>query len=129
MGGGPRLRTGMRGLPDDLRDDARAWAVQTAQDQGLGPKVSGEVLASVALLFETSSGPPDGRKPGVVKPVQSGSAGGATYAGSVFNGLDQLTLSGFGPWPGIAAGQTITGPGVQAGTTVSSQATRSRTCA
>jgi len=54
----------------------RTWAEQTAQAQGLGPRVgSGEVLASVALLFERRSDAPDGRQPRVVKPVQSGAAG------------------------------------------------------
>ena len=66
----------MRGLPDDLRAAAHAWAEQTAQAQGLGPRVAaGEVLASVALLFAPGSDPPDGRQPRVVKAVQAGAAG------------------------------------------------------
>lgn len=83
----------MRGLPDDLRAAAHAWAEQTAQAQGLGPRVGADaVLASVALLFAPGSGPPDGRQPRVVKPVQAGAAG--AHVQVVEHGGDDLLLPG-----------------------------------
>jgi hypothetical protein len=71
MGGRRRLPTGMRGLPDDLRDAARAWAEQTAQEQGLGPTVAGgDVLHRVVVLLDGKrSGAPDRRQTGGVELV------------------------------------------------------------
>jgi hypothetical protein len=64
------------GLDDDLRAAAHRWAEETAQAQGLGPKVDGEVLASVALLLGAKgSGAPDGIEPGRVELVEAASAG------------------------------------------------------
>jgi hypothetical protein len=83
----------MRGLPDELRAAARAWAEQTAQAQGLGPRVgAGEVLVSVALLFAPGSGPPDGRKTRVVEPVETSPAGADDQV--VEHGRDDLLLPG-----------------------------------
>jgi hypothetical protein len=64
------------GLDDDLRAAAHRWAEETAQAQGLGPTVDGEVLASVALLLGAKgSGAPDRGKPGRVELVETGPAG------------------------------------------------------
>jgi hypothetical protein len=65
------------GLDDDLRAAAHRWAEETAQAQGLGPKVDGEVLASVAVLLgaEGSSGAPDRIEPGRVELVEAASTG------------------------------------------------------
>lgn len=66
----------MPGLADDLRATAHSWAKEGAEAQGLGPKVGGEVLASVALLLGAKgSGAPDGAQAGVVelaRPAHSG---------------------------------------------------------
>jgi hypothetical protein len=71
-----RPRIGVRGLADDLRAVARTWAEETAQAQGLGPKVNGEVLASVALLLGAEgSGAPDGGKARGVELVEPAPAG------------------------------------------------------
>ena len=66
----------MPGLDDDLRAAAHRWAEETAQAQGLGPKVEGELLASVALLLGAKgSGAPDRIEPGRVELVEAASAG------------------------------------------------------
>lgn len=67
----------MSELADDLRAAAHRWADETAQAQGLGPKVNGEVIASVALLLgaKGSSGAPDGGEPGRVELVEAAPAG------------------------------------------------------
>lgn len=62
----------MRGLPDELRDRAHAWAERSARDQGLGPTVAeGDVLNAVAVLLGVRSGPPDRGQAGVVEAVVS----------------------------------------------------------
>ncbi len=82
----------MRGLAEDLRQAAHGWAEQTAQEQGLGAKVSGEVLASVALLLSGGSGPPDGRQARVVELVQPPPAGANENV--IEDGCDDLLLAG-----------------------------------
>lgn len=83
----------MRGLPDDLRDRARAWAERSAQAQGLGPTVAeGEVLRSVVVLLDGGrSGPPDRLKPGVVEAVVATPGGGDDQV--VEDGGDDLLLA------------------------------------
>jgi len=83
----------MRGLPDDLRAAIRAWAEETAQAQGLGPKVGAAgVLASLVPLFESRSDAPDGRQPRVLKPVETAFAGADGEV--VEDGADDLLLPG-----------------------------------
>ncbi len=66
----------MPGLADDLRANAHRWAEESAQAQGLGPTVSGEVLASVALLLGANrSGTPDGAQARVVERARPAHAG------------------------------------------------------
>ncbi len=68
----------MSGLPDDLREQARAWAEQTAAAQGFPARVeSAEVLRSVAVLLggadagSEGSSPPDRRQPRRVEAVEA----------------------------------------------------------
>lgn len=76
-GGWGLPRTGVPGLADDLRAAAHSWAEEGAQAQGLGPKVGGEVLASVALLLgaKGSSGAPDGAQARVVELARTAHSG------------------------------------------------------
>lgn len=82
----------MRGLADDLRAVAHTWAEETAQAQGLGPKVDGEVLAAVALLLGAKgSGAPDRGKAGGVELVEPASAGADDNV--IEDGGDDLLLA------------------------------------
>lgn len=66
----------MRGLPDELRERAHAWAERSAQEQGLGPTVAeGEVLRAVAVLLGALSGAPDGGQAALVETVVARPAG------------------------------------------------------
>jgi hypothetical protein len=81
------------GLDDDLRSAAHRWAEETAQAQGLGPRVDGEVLASVAVLLgaKGSLGAPDRVEPGRVELVEAASAGADDDV--IEDGSDDLLLA------------------------------------
>lgn len=67
----------MSGLPDDLREQARAWAEETAVAQGFPARVDRpDVLRSVAVLLgaddvRVNSGAPDRRQPRRVEAVEA----------------------------------------------------------
>ena len=83
----------MPGLDDDLRAAAHRWAEETAQAQGLGPRVDGEVLAFVAVLLgaKGSSGAPDRGESGRVELVEAASAGADNDV--IEDGGDDLLLA------------------------------------
>lgn len=83
----------MPGLADELRALAQAWADRTASEQGLGGKVDGEPLASVALLLgaEVSSAP-NGRQARVVELARPPHTGG-TDDQVIKHGGDDLLLA------------------------------------
>jgi hypothetical protein len=86
------------GLPDTLRQQARAWAEETAAAQGFPVRVErAEVLRSVAVLLGSdqareSSGAPDGRKPRRVEAVEAPPAW--TNDDMIEDGGDDLLLPG-----------------------------------
>jgi hypothetical protein len=84
----------MRGLPDDLRDRAHAWAERSAQAQGLGPTVEeGAVLRSVATLLDRKrSGAPDRGQPGLVELVVARPSGANDQV--IEDGSDDALLPG-----------------------------------
>ena len=67
----------MSGLPDSLREQARAWAEATATAQGFPARVERpDVLRSVAVLLGSEkvrqdSGAPDRRQPRRVEAVEA----------------------------------------------------------
>jgi hypothetical protein len=67
----------VRGLADELRAEAQAWAEETAQAQGLPAKVADhEVLRNVAALLglKAASKAPDGLQPASVEAVEAAPA-------------------------------------------------------
>lgn len=88
----------MSGLPDDLRQQARAWAEATAVAQGFPVRVDRpDVLRSVAVLLGAdeapeTSGAPDRRKPRRVEPVEAPPAW--SNDDMIDNGSDDLLLPG-----------------------------------
>lgn len=88
----------MSGLPDDLREQARAWAEETAAAQGFPARVERpDVLRSVAVLLGSdevgeSSGAPDRRQPRRVEPVEAPPAW--TNDDMIDDGGDDLLLPG-----------------------------------
>ena len=68
-----RRPTGVPGLPDDLRAQARAWAEETAVAQGFPARVERpDVLRAVAVLLGSSAGRAQARQTGVSRDGRSG---------------------------------------------------------
>jgi hypothetical protein len=68
----------VRGLDDELRGEAQAWAEETAQAQGLPAKVADyDVLRDVAALLglKAASVAPDGPQASSVEAVEPAPAG------------------------------------------------------
>ena len=85
----------MRGLADDLREAAHAWAEQTAQAQGLPAQVEQvDVLRDIAQLLglRGDSGAPDRVQPGRVEAVEAAPAG--SNDDMIEQGGDDLLLPG-----------------------------------
>lgn len=89
----------MSGLPDDLREQARAWAEETAVAQGFPARVERpEVLRSVAVLLggadagSEGSSAPDRRQPRWVEAVEAPPAW--SNDDMVDDGGDDLLLPG-----------------------------------
>ncbi len=105
-----RPPAGSRGLSDDLRARAQAWAERSSLDQQLPVKITDRatVTAVVAILGMVSpparrrqvapvgegaqaSDPPDGSKPGLVEAVQPATTGTDDHV--VEDGGDDRTLT------------------------------------
>lgn len=88
----------MSGLPDDLRQQAQAWAEATAVAQGFPARVERpDVLRSVAVLLGSDeargdSGAPDRRKPRRVEAVEAPPAW--SNDDMIEDGGDDLLLAG-----------------------------------
>lgn len=52
----------------------------------------------------------------------TGPSASVSYPGDLHAGLAKLFLNGSGPWPGVDNGDTVTGPGLPGGTTVTNNA-------
>lgn len=94
-----RRRTGLSGLTDDLRRQARAWADETAIAQGFPARVvRPDVLRSVAVLLgrgraeSEASGAPDRRKPRRVETIEAPPAW--SNDDMIDDGGDDLLLAG-----------------------------------
>jgi hypothetical protein len=94
----PRRRSGPRGLTDDQRAHAQAWAERFCLDQHLPLKITdSRTLRDVANLLGgvvARSDPPDGGQPGVVEAVVASPAGADDDV--VEDGGDDRVLPGEG---------------------------------